>query len=116
MTQDNINLIVGLFALTWLVGGLLVYILTRRPEAAALDSEAARRLNELQMTRDVVAIYEKAYREATAIQRMGVDTTAAILRVIAPLTPAKADDAALALLTDIQTPGAPEPTDPNALG
>jgi hypothetical protein len=111
MNAETINLVIALFAITWLVVGLAVFILRNKPAIAELDTEAARRLRELQAARDVIAIYEKAYTDATAIQRSGVETLIAILRMVAPLTPTKTDDAALALLEDVTLPGEP-PTPP----
>jgi len=114
VNQETINMFVGLFVLTWLVLGVVVFILQRKPSVSELDSDVTRRFQDLQAQREVIEIYENAYVKATAIQRSGVDTLIGILRVIAPLTPSKADDAALALLEDITLPGDPPlpPTQP----
>jgi hypothetical protein len=51
--------------------------------------------------------YERMYQDSVRRQKELVDAIFSGLRFIAPMTPIRADDAAVAFLEDIRTPGAP---------
>lgn len=73
----------------------------------ALDGEVARRLEEQQRDREHMDRLERAYQSNSAVMQKAFESVIAGLRFVAPLTPAKSDDAALAFFEDVQKPGAP---------
>lgn len=80
---------------------------------AALDAEVVRLLTDKQADREAMDRLERAYQSSDAAHRKALDTTVAVLRFVAPLTPLKSDDEALKLLEDAQTPGTPPVPSPN---
>lgn len=109
MSDISIGEIVAVVvALASLVVALIAFM-RKNPQAtpAELDAEATRRVVEAQANRELVDRLERAYQQNSAAQQKAFDTVAGLLRLIAPLTPLKLDDAAVSLLTDIQKPGAP---------
>lgn len=88
----------------------LVAFFRANPNAtpAAVDTEVSRRFAEMQANRELVERLERAYQQNNENTQRMFDAFVGALRFLAPLTPNKADDAALELLTDIQQPGEPE--------
>lgn len=100
-----LGIVVGIVALVVAIAAFL----RANPNAtpAALDTEVARLVAEKQSDREWVTRVETAYQTSGQFQRQALETVAGVVRILAPLTPGKADDALDKLLDDIQTPGEP---------
>jgi hypothetical protein len=117
ITLSTGDVIAVLFALAGLIVSIVAFF-RAHPNAtpAALDAEVTRRLTELEADRANVARLETAYQNAGEVQKHAIDALVSALKLIAPMTAGTADDAAVKLLEDIQTPGAPIPPEPPAQG
>ena len=103
------ELVAIVVALAAFVLGLVAYIRANPGiTPVALDSEVVRRLEEQQRDREHMDRLERAYQSNSAVMQKSFESVIAGLRFVAPLTPAKSDDAALKFFEDIQTPGAPD--------
>lgn len=110
-----------IFGLLVLVAGLviaLVVAIVKRTPIAQVDADAAARIDAIDRAqRDLL---ERQYAAANDILKRAIDVAGVLVTTVSKLTPAKTDDAIAELITDIQTPGAPEskPADPEppALG
>lgn len=113
MTLSSADLIAIVLALVGLIVGIAAF-LRAHPNAtpAALDAEVVRLLAERQADREFVGRLERAYQTSGTFQKQALDTLAGALRVLAPLTPVKTDDALAKLLDDILTPDAEGDTQP----
>lgn len=100
-----IGVLLGLLALVIAVAALVL-----RGKAAEADAEATRQITAMQMNREQMRLLEQQYTQANAAIKTALELAAAVVRVVAPLTPMRGDDAAVKLLEDIRAPGPPEVT------
>lgn len=117
MDQATLNVLYALGTVVALVISIVAF-LRAHPDAtpAAVDTEAALRLQELQHNREFVARLEQAYQQQSVVFQGAFDTLTSLFKLIAPLTPIKTDDAVSGLLEDIQKPGDPIPHEPAPVG
>jgi len=85
--------------------GIILWNAGRNPNGQNVDAQITEVVDSAHADRERMAAMERAYQVGTAAQKTALDATVSVLQAIAPLTPLKADDAALSLLKDVQTPG-----------
>lgn len=108
-TGDVVSIVVGLIGL---VGSIIAVVVTAMRTGKSADAGAVAEIEKRQMNREWMERNERAYQEASAERKELYSLVTGILGFIAPITTGiKADDAALKLLQDIQTPG-PAPVSP----
>lgn len=103
--------LIDVFTLAVALAGLIVAIIVAARQGKNIDQETAGRLERMSDPATMERL-ERAYQSANEERKQFVKLASALLGVIAPLTPFKSDDAAAALLMDIQQPGSPAPVPP----
>jgi hypothetical protein len=103
--------LMDVLTLVFALSALIVAIITAARQGKNIDDATAERLSKMADPATMDKL-ERAYQAASDERKRLLEMASALLAFIAPLTQLKSDDAALALLKDIQTPGpaAPEAT------
>ena len=103
------------FTLGIALAALVISVITAVRKGSSVDAAVADKLAKMHDPQ-VLDRLEAAYQTANAPVVQLVNTVAALLKVVAPFTPIKSDDAAAKLLEDIQTPGADPATPAGSAG
>lgn len=123
LAQEDTTIVIArddlysLLSIGGFVFGLVALVLvgiSKRQSPQQLDQSVSLRLEAEQRNREHMDRYERLYQQSLNSFKPLVDAAALGLRVLAPLTPMKTDDAAASLLADIQTPGKPVDLKPAA--
>ena len=86
---------------------LIVGVVSLARRGKSLDDAVSQKFAEM-ADREQMDRLERAYAAAGQNQRQALEMAEKRLSILAPLTPMKADDAAVSLLRDIEQSGAPE--------
>lgn len=100
MNGETLAILISLVAL------VVAVVAALRKGGGAADQTMVNYFQQQQAQREQMALLERAYQNSM-FQRM-FDTMALGAKMVAPLTPFKADDALATWMTDVQTPGKPE--------
>ena len=118
LSQPLFSLTIGEFLGILLGGGALLVGLGKilwdaaRHGGTNVDAALTRRVQDSQADRDWMFKIERAYDLSNERTHKTLEAVVGMLSNIAPLTKFQVDDALLALLKDIQKPGAPVVTPP----